>query len=118
MGARNAGPQGICAAGVENATLTLTRSSPPCFIFPQQLDGLRQMLLVLSVVLDDAETRRQRQALRPDFAHCRQCLEEKATAVLQTATIVVLALIGVSGEEALRQVTVSEVQLQPLKTGR
>src|SRR5260370_812824 len=86
--------------------------------FPQPLDGLRQMLLVLSVVLDDAETRRQRQVPRPDFAHCRQGIEQKATAVPQTAAIVVLALIGVSGEEALRQVTVSEVQLQPLKTGR
>lgn len=54
---------------------------------------------------------------RPYRAHRLQCFQQKTRAVFGAAAISVLALVGMYGEEALCQIAVGEVQLQPLEAG-
>ncbi|MNZ87031.1 hypothetical protein D3C78_1058780 [compost metagenome] len=56
--------------------------------------------------------------LRPHLAHGGEGFQQEAAAIGQAAAVLVVALVGVRREEALRQVAVGEVQLQPLEAGR
>ena len=55
--------------------------------------------------------------LRPHFTNCGQGFKQKAAAPHEAAPVCVVALIGVDGEEALRQIAVGEMKLQPLESG-
>src|SRR5471030_3255299 len=54
--------------------------------------------------------------LGPYFAHCSQRLQHEAAAVFEAPAIGIVALIGMRREEALTEIAVGEVQLQPFKT--
>src|SRR3546814_9643801 len=77
---------------------------------PGQRDRLLEGLLA-AVELDDAEAQGERQALRPDRAHCLEGLDEAAAAVLQRAAVLVAQPVGVRREEGLRPVPLGNVQL-------
>ena len=79
------------------------------------LDGFGQGDLVMPVKFDHAKACRERQVLGPDITHRFQGLQHEATAAVQIAAIGVGALVAVGRKEALRQVPMGEMQLQPLK---
>ncbi|MNY01323.1 hypothetical protein D3C86_1338510 [compost metagenome] len=82
-----------------------------------QLDRFLKRASVVAVIFDHAKARRQRQVLRPDFAHGGQCFQQEAAAASHVAAIAVGTLVGVAREEALGEIPVGEVQLQPLEAG-
>ncbi|KPX27266.1 Urease accessory protein UreD [Pseudomonas syringae pv. delphinii] len=81
----------------------------------RQFDRLGEGLLITTVVLEHAETCRQRQVFRPDFTYRRQRFKQETAAVIEAAAVFVGTLVGVLGEETLPQITVGKVQLDPLK---
>lgn len=82
-----------------------------------ELDRLLERLLVPAVIFDDAKPNGQRVALRPDRADGGGRLEQEARAVDEAAAVRVLPMIGVHREEALRQIAVCEMKLEPFEPG-
>ena len=60
----------------------------------------------------------QRQVIGPHSTHGIQRLAVKAQALFERSAISIRALIGQGREETRTQITVGEVHLQPLETGR
>src|SRR5208337_3652976 len=56
--------------------------------------------------------------IRPHLPNCCQGLNQKTAAVLKTAPIFVLAVVGMIGKEALCQIAMRKMQNQPLEPRR
>src|SRR5690606_24900156 len=80
-----------------------------------EVDRLRQGLLVVAIEFQYPETDGQRQMRRPYLANRSEGLTQKAAAILMAAAIGIGALVGMGGEKALRQITVGEVQFEPFE---
>lgn len=96
--------------------LTLSRSRPPCL-----------KLRVSAMASCRVSSSRPSNSITPKRAVSGSCsgqtartacsVSSRKRAVVGSAAVVILALIGVYREEALRQIAVGKMQLQPLEAG-